>query len=102
MSGRSEVTIYRLTLADLDALAGREVTDEEVRSIEKALEFGDETQDVVNTVCGLDDDEEHPEHIDCAIGCRLDMNHSGACRERRGGEPICDRMNHEDEDAEYA
>lgn len=45
-----EETIYRLTVADAEAFAGRKVTPEEVERIKKALEFStmpEVVQDVI-------------------------------------------------------
>jgi hypothetical protein len=36
------------------------------------------------------EDPEHPEHDHCWDGCGLDVDHDGACRERRNGRIVCD------------
>lgn len=59
---REERNVYRLTAADVDAHAGREVTDGELRRIVKTLEFS-ELGEVVTAVLdscmdGLTDDED--------------------------------------------
>lgn len=59
---RVGVTVYRLSLADLDAYAGREVTEEEAERFSDAI--GNSTiSDTISTVLGsiTDDDDENSE-----------------------------------------
>lgn len=47
----------------------------------------------------LDEDEDdHPEHDECADGCGLDINHDGACLDKPGGRVVC---SHEELRAPY-
>lgn len=94
---REDRTAYRLTYADLDAIAGRELTDEEVQRVAVAIDnstAGDAVAAAVEQVTGLadedaDEDATHPCHTECADGCGLAVTHEGPCLDRPGGKQVC-------------
>lgn len=82
-SDRSERTVYRITAADLDAVAGHELTDEQLDTFERAIGFSSVPEavetilDSIVIVPGEDDDRlynriaEHDagEHTTSWTGC---------------------------------
>lgn len=57
---RDDRTVWRVTAADLDALAGRELTEEELQRVAKAIDHstaGEAVEAAVEQVAGLRDDE---------------------------------------------
>jgi hypothetical protein len=65
---RDKRTVYRLSAADLDSLAGRELTEEELTTFEKAIEWssaGEVVQTILDSM-GLtpseDEDEDDEAH----------------------------------------
>jgi hypothetical protein len=64
LEARAERNLARFSAADADTLAGRTVTDDELRKIAKCLEFcgmDDAFSAVVETIAGLADDEDGTE-----------------------------------------
>jgi hypothetical protein len=45
-----------------------------------------------------DEDDGHPDHVDCADACGLAVTHDGACRDKPGGSIVCTIDNHETQD----
>ncbi len=99
---REDTTVWRLTLADLDASAGHQVDEEQARIVAEALDAGswaDGVRDALAAAGALadEDDDDHPPHAECADGCGLAVTHTGACLDRPGGRQVCD---HDDDECE--
>lgn len=46
---RTQRTVYRLTAADLDAIAGRTLSDEELEQVVKSIDANDVVADVIDS-----------------------------------------------------
>lgn len=81
---RADWTAWRITYADLDLIAGREVTDDEAERIADCIDNSTASESIaaaVEQVCGLpddDDDEDEDGRPIAGCGCGYDITYYGA------------------------